>query len=69
MYDSRLISLKCRSASLFLVERLVDNGFNSFPVTLYSRTGYPRGKIIHESDYSSLAVDLSLHEVCIKKQK
>jgi PII-like signaling protein len=69
VYDSRLVRFKGRSTSLFLVERLVDDGFNSFPVTLRGRTGHPRGKIIHESDCSFLAVDLSLHEVCVKEKK
>ncbi|KAJ5799036.1 uncharacterized protein N7503_006541 [Penicillium pulvis] len=69
MYDGRLVGFKSRSASSFPVERLVDNGFNSFPITLRGRPSHPGGKIIHKGNCSSLAVDLSLHEVCVKEKK
>lgn len=69
VYDGRLVGLECRSASLFPVERLVDNGFRSFPVTLRGGPSHSCGKIIHKGDCSSLTVDLSLHEVCVEEEK
>jgi hypothetical protein len=67
VYDSCLLGFKGRPASPFPVERFIDNCFNSFPVTLRGWPGHPGSKIIHKSDCTSLAVDLSLHEVCVEK--
>ncbi|KAI1828728.1 hypothetical protein CBS147337_10467 [Penicillium roqueforti] len=69
VYDGRLVRFKSRSASSFPVERLVDNCLDSCSIALGGWSGHPRGKIINESDCSSLAVDLSLHEVCVEEEK
>jgi PII-like signaling protein len=67
MYDSCLLSLKGRPASPFLVERFIDNCFDFFPVTLRGWSGHPRGKIIHESNRTALAVNLPLYKICVEK--
>lgn len=69
VYDSCFVCLKSRSAPFLLVECISDNCFNTFPITLCSWPGHPRGKIVHERDCSALAVDLSLYEVCVEKEE
>ena len=68
VFDGCFLCFKSRSAPPFSVERFIDKCFNAFPVTLLW-PGHPRGKIIHESDCSSVAIDLSLHEVYVKEEK
>jgi hypothetical protein len=69
VYDGCFICHKGRSAPFLLVECVIDTCFDTFPITLRSWSGYLRGKIAHERDYSSLAVDLSLYEVCVEEEE
>ena len=69
VYDSCLVCLESRAAPFLLVECFIDNSFNTFPVTLRGWSGHPRGKIIYERNRTSLAVDLSLYEVCVEEEE
>jgi hypothetical protein len=69
VYDSYLFRFKSYSTSPFLIERLIDNCLDSLPVTLRGWPGHLYSKIIHKSDRSSLAINLSLHEVCVKEKE
>lgn len=69
MYNSSFIYFKSRTTSSFLVGCFINNYFNTVPVTLRSRSGHPRSKVIHEGNRASLAVDLSLYEVYVKEEE
>jgi hypothetical protein len=68
VYNGGFLCFKGRSTSPFPVEYFIDDRFNTFPVALHSRSGHPRGEVIHESNRSSLAVDLPLHEICVEEE-
>jgi hypothetical protein len=69
VYNGSFLCFKGRSTSLFPVECFIDDRFNTIPVALRSRSGHPRGKVIHEGNRSSLAVDLSLYEICVEEEE
>lgn len=69
VYDSCLFCFKSCSTSPFLIKRLIDNCLDSLLVTLRGWPGHLCGKIIYKSDRSSLAVNLSLYEVCVKEKE
>jgi hypothetical protein len=69
VYDGRFLCFERRSTPVLLVKSFIDNYFNTFTVTLRSWPGHPRGEVIHESNRSAAAVDLSLHEVCVEEKK
>jgi hypothetical protein len=69
VYDGYFVCLESCAAPFLPVECFIDNCFNTFPITLGSWSGHPRGKIIHERDCSSLAIDLSLYEVCVEEEE
>lgn len=69
VYNSCFLCFKSRSTPPFPVERFINNCFNTLPVTLRSWPGYLCGKVIHESNRSSLAVDLSLNKVCVEEEE
>jgi hypothetical protein len=69
VYNSSFVCLKGRSAPFLLVESFSDNYFDTFPITLRCRSGHLYSKIVHERDCSSLAIDLSLNEVCVKEEE
>jgi hypothetical protein len=39
------------------------------PVALRSWYGHPRGKVVHEGNRSSLAVNLLLYEICVEEEE
>jgi hypothetical protein len=65
VYNSYVICLESHTAPFLPVKCFINNCFNTFPITLVSWSGHPRGKIIYERNHASLAVDLSLYTVCI----
>jgi hypothetical protein len=69
VYDGCFVCLESYTAPFLLVECFIDNCFNTFLITLRSWSGHPRGKIIYERNCASLAVDLSLYEVCIEEEE
>jgi hypothetical protein len=69
VYDGCFVCLKSRSAPFLPVECVIDNCFDTFPITLRRWSRHPRCKIVHERDCSALAVDLSLYEVCVKEEE
>jgi hypothetical protein len=69
VYDGCFVCLESRTAPFLPVECFIDNCFNTLPITLRSWSGHPRGKIIYEGNRASLAVDLSLYEVCIEEEE
>ncbi|KAI3129612.1 hypothetical protein CBS147330_5242 [Penicillium roqueforti] len=69
VYDGSFLRFKRRSTSSFPVESFFDDGFDTLPVALRSRSGHPRGEVIHKRDRSPLAVDLSLYEICVEEEE
>jgi hypothetical protein len=69
VYNGSFLCFKRRSTPSFPVECLIDDCFNTLPVALRGRSGHSRGEVIHESNRSSLAVDLPLYEVCVEEEE
>lgn len=69
VYNGGFLCFKSRSTSSFPVECFIDDCFNTLPVALRSRSGHPRGEVIHKRDRSPLAVDLSLYEICVEEEE
>jgi hypothetical protein len=69
VYNSCFVCLERRAASFLPLKSFIDNCLGTLPITLRGWSGHPRGEIIHERDCSSLAVDLSLYEVCIEEEE
>jgi hypothetical protein len=66
--DGRLFCFESRPASLFSVQCVSDDRFDTLPVALRSRSRDPRGEVIHERDRAAIRVDASLHQVSIEKE-
>ncbi|KAJ6117871.1 hypothetical protein N7523_005787 [Penicillium sp. IBT 18751x] len=69
VYNGSFLRFKCRSTPSFPVECLIVDRFNTIPVALRTRSGHSRDKVIYEGNRSSLAVDLSLYEVCDEEEE
>jgi hypothetical protein len=69
VYNSSFLYFESRSTPPFLVERFINDYFNTLLVTLRSRSGHLRSKVIHEGNRSSLAVDRSLYKVYVKEEE
>jgi hypothetical protein len=68
VYNGSFLCFKSRFTFPFLVKCFINDRFNTFPVTLRSQSDHPRGKVIYKSDRSSLPIDLSLYEICVKEE-
>ncbi|KAI3040038.1 hypothetical protein CBS147353_11889 [Aspergillus niger] len=69
VYNGCFVCFESRAAPFLPVKCFIDNSFNTFPVTLRTWSGYPRSKNIYERDRTSLAVDLSLYDVCVEEEE
>jgi hypothetical protein len=69
VYNYYFIYFEYYSTPPLLVKSFINNYLNTFLVTPRRWPGYPRGEVIHESNHSAVAVDLSLHEVCVEEKE
>ncbi|KAK5805959.1 hypothetical protein VI817_000217 [Penicillium citrinum] len=69
MYNGCFVCFKSRSAPFLPVKCFIDVCCDTFPVALHGWPSHPRGEIIHKSNCSFLAVDRSLHEICVEEEK
>jgi hypothetical protein len=67
VYNSSFIYFKYYSTPPLLVKSFINNYLNTFLVTLCSWPSHSRGKVIYKSNYSTAAINLSLHEVLLRK--
>ena len=67
--NNRLFRFKCYSASSFSVQRVVNNSFNSFFITLSRGSRNLCGEVIHEDHYFFVAINTSLHQIGIKEEE
>jgi hypothetical protein len=69
VYNSRFLYSKYYSTPPLLVESFINNYINTFLVALRSWPGHLYSEVIHEGNYSPLAINLSLHEVYIEENE
>jgi hypothetical protein len=69
VYDGYFICLKSHTTPFLLVKYFINNYFNTFLITLGSWSSHLYGKIIYKYNRASLAVDLSLYNVCSEEEE
>jgi hypothetical protein len=69
VYDCRLLRLERRTAPSFPTQSIVDDSFKAFTVALRRGPGDPCRKVVDKCYGSSMAVDVSLYQIGIEKEK
>ena len=69
VYDCRLVRFKRRAAPSFLVQSVVDDGFDAQAVTLRGGSRDPCREVVDKRDGPSVAINVSLYQVGVKEEE